>query len=31
MGISPSQFATRLERIVGSSKDNYISKLLTDE
>ena len=30
-GISPSQFATRLEGIVGSSKDNYDSKLLTNE
>jgi hypothetical protein len=31
MGISPSQFATRLEGIVGPSKDNYDSKLLTNE
>ena len=30
-GISPSEFATRLEGIVGSSKDNYDSKLLTNE
>ena len=30
-GISPSQFATRLKGIVGSSKDNYDSKLLTNE
>ena len=30
-GMSPSQFATRLEGIVGSSKDNYNSKILSDE
>ena len=30
-GMFPSQFATRLEKIVGSSKDNYNSKILNDE
>ncbi|MGY9060391.1 MAG: hypothetical protein ACKVHI_11470, partial [Candidatus Puniceispirillales bacterium] len=30
-GMSPSQFATRLEGIAGSSKDNYNSKILSDE
>ena len=30
-GMSPSQFATRLEGIEGSSKDNYNSKILSDE
>ena len=30
-GMFPSQFATRLEGIVGSSKDNYNSKILSDE
>ena len=31
IGISPSQFANKLKGIVGSSKDNYNSKLLADE
>ena len=29
--MSPSQFATRVEGIVGSSKDNYNCKILNDE
>lgn len=31
IGLNPSQFAKRLEGIVGSSKDNYIKKILGDE
>ena len=30
-GLTPSQFVTRLDRITGSSKDNYNSKVLIDE
>jgi 4-hydroxy 2-oxovalerate aldolase len=30
-GLTPSQFVTRLERISGSSKDNYKSEILSDE
>ena len=29
-GLNPSQFAKRLEGIVGSSKDNYNKKILDD-
>ena len=30
-GLSASQFSTRLEGIVGYNKDNYNSKILSDE
>ena len=30
-GLMPSEFATRLDGIAGSSKDNYNSEILSDE
>lgn len=30
-GMKPSHFATRLEGITGPSKDNYNSRILSDE
>ena len=30
-GLTPSQFVNRLEKISGSSKDNYNNEILSDE